>query len=68
MEELFTGKVIKVGSSLAVIIPKNICDALEFERGNHVAFAIYLYGNLCIRKLTDAQILQIKPPLIPHEK
>lgn len=57
-------KVVRVGTSLAVVIPVNILRGLFIERGDQVVFSIAAGDVLCMRKITDAEKLQIKPPVI----
>ncbi len=57
-------KLVRVGTSLAVVIPVNILRDLKLERGDQIVFAIAESDVLCMRKITDAEKLQIKPPVI----
>lgn len=54
--------VVKVGSSVAVVIPANIAAAFGLLPGDQIAFAVYDNGTFCGRKVTAAELLQIKPP------
>lgn len=60
-------KVLKIGSSLGVVIPTAILKVLEIERGDQMAFAVYHEGTITLRKLSRDEILQLKPPIIKHE-
>lgn len=53
-------KIIKIGSSLGVVIPKNILNALTLERGDQVVFGAGEYDTLIIRKITDEKLLPVK--------
>lgn len=57
-------KVIKNGNSLAVVIPINILRELGIKRGDQIVFAIAEGDVICMRKITDAEKLKIKPPPI----
>ena len=61
MEYLQTSKIIKNGTSLAVVIPKPILKALSLERGDQVMFGIVGDGVLVIRKVTEEDIKKWKP-------
>ena len=64
MENLYTAKVIKVGTSKAICIPSQILKALELERGDYVVFAVYKGGEFVARKLSPAELQAIKPKQI----
>jgi antitoxin component of MazEF toxin-antitoxin module len=55
------GRIIKNGTSLAVVIPVNILRALKIERGDQVAFAVAEGDIICMRKITDIDKFNIKP-------
>ena len=61
MEQLRITKVIRVGNSLAVVIPKNILGALNMERGDQVSFGVYSDDVICIRKISQCDLLNLKP-------
>jgi len=60
MEYIKTSKIIKNGTSLAVVIPKNILVALHMERGDQVVFGIVDPGVLCIKKVTQEDLTKWK--------
>ena len=64
MINLQIGKITRNGTGLAVIIPKNILRALNIERGDNIVFSVAQGDILCMRKISDAEKLQIKPPVI----
>ena len=64
MDKIHVGKIIKVGSSHALILPVAILRAVEIQRGDYLIFAIYSDGILTARKLTPPEIIQMKPPEI----
>lgn len=57
-------KIIRVGNSRAVVLPVNLLRELKIERGDQVVFAVAEGDVICMRKITDAEKLQIKPPVI----
>lgn len=59
-----TTKIIKNGTSLAVVIPKNILRDLNFQRGDVIVFAVAEGDVLCLRKVKEAELLQLKPKII----
>lgn len=59
MEYLKTSKIIKNGTSLAVVVPKNILTALRWERGDQIAFGVLDTNSIVIRKLTQEEIFRI---------
>lgn len=58
MEYIRTTKVIKTGTSLCVVIPKEILVALKIERGDQVAFGILDNSSLVVRKITQREVLE----------
>lgn len=64
MEKVIITKIIKTGNSLCIVIPSSILSAVGFKRGDQVVFGIIREDTIAIRKVTQQDILQIKPPLI----
>lgn len=64
MQDLRTTKVIKTGTSLCVVIPKEILRAINLERGDQVAFGFIDADTIAIRKITRGQIELLKPKTI----
>ncbi len=56
MEYIRTTKIIKTGTSLCIVIPKEILRALHLERGDQVAFGIYNSDTLAIKKITQEDL------------
>lgn len=50
-----------MGNSCAVVIPKNILEALHIERGDQVSFGVYSDDVICIRKISHRELLNLKP-------
>lgn len=61
MENLQIVRIIKVGNSLAVVIPVNILRALKIQRGDAIAFGVYENDNILIRKITQNDLARLKP-------
>lgn len=61
MENIKVGKVIKVGSSLAVVIPAELSRALNIKRGDHIVYAVFSENQFCVRRLTDEELRAMKP-------
>ena len=55
-------KVIKTGTSLCIVIPKEILNALTLQRGDQVVFGIYDAHSLVVRKIQSSELLALKKP------
>jgi len=62
MEKVRITKVIRTGTSLCIVVPRNILQALNIERGDQVCFGIHDNNTLVIRKITNADLQILKPP------
>ena len=40
VEDITISKVIKLGNSLAIVIPKEVCDELDIKKGHYLAIQI----------------------------
>lgn len=60
-------KVIKVGNSLAVVIPKEIASGLKIKRGDQVIFGVFNENEFCVRRITQKQLQDLKPNDISYE-
>lgn len=60
MDNLYTTKIVKVGTSRAVVIPSNILNGLRWERGDNVIFTFGYDDTLIIKKLDDDTIRRLK--------
>lgn len=67
MEILKITSVIKVGGSVAVIIPADIARQMEIQKGDQLICVVYVSGTIGLKKLSDAEKLQLKPPHIPYD-
>lgn len=61
MEYIRTTKIIRNGTSLSVVIPKEILKALKMERGDQVSFWVYDIDTIIIRRVSQADLLNLKP-------
>ena len=62
-----TMKVLKVGTSLGVVIPRNLLRAMKIERGDQLAFAVYDEARIIMRKLTDNELKTLRLSLLKNE-
>lgn len=61
MQTFHTTKVIKTGSSLGIVIPKEILAACMWERGDHLVFGVLEGPTLVIKQLSEQEITRLKP-------
>lgn len=64
MERVRITKIIKSGTSLAVVIPKSILNALNLERGDQIIFGIIDDKTIALRKISAEELKAIRPPEI----
>ena len=67
MIEVQMTKVIKNGNSLAVVVPINILRELKIQRGDTIAFAVAEGDIIMMRRVSDAEKLQLKPKPIQFQ-
>lgn len=60
MENLDITKVVRVGSSFGVIIPRKVLIGINWQRGDTIMFSNYQTGQVTLRALTDVEIKYIK--------
>lgn len=60
MEELYMTKIVRVGTSKAIIVPVNVLDGLGWQRGDRVLFTFAGHDQLIVRKVDDETIKQLK--------
>ena len=60
MEILKVSKIMRVGSSLSIVIPVNILSALNWKRGDFVFFQMLPSGSMVVTKLSDSDIIKLK--------
>ena len=61
MENIHIGKVIKAGTSKAIIIPVAILRGLKISRGDRVVFAVYDENTFAVRRLLPEELREMKP-------
>jgi len=61
MENIKVGKVIKVGSSLAIVVPAELARALDIKRGDQIVYAVFSENQFCVRRLTEQDLRAMKP-------
>lgn len=64
MENVDITKVVKVGTSLGIIIPKHILTSCEIQRGDHIVFGLFTEGQFFVRKLTEKELRHLRPQVI----
>lgn len=53
-------RLIQTGTSIGIVIPKNIRDAYGWERGDTILFVYTSKNALTLRKLSDKEMEYIK--------
>lgn len=61
MQTRIFGKIIKVGSSLAVVIPVDILNGMKIYRGDYVSFAVFADNQILLKKISAEKIQELKP-------
>lgn len=64
MENVNITKVIKIGTSQGMVIPKGILTALKIQRGDYIVFGLFGEGQFVVRKLTREELLHLRPQII----
>ena len=64
MHSTHIAKLMRIGSSVGVIIPRIVLNALKVDRGDTVVFAFYGERQIMLRILTDAELRHLQPPEI----
>lgn len=59
MEQIRITKVIRTGTSLCIVIPKEILQALHIERGDQVIVRPYSDGTFIVSKITNQELLKL---------
>lgn len=60
MEQIRITKVIRTGTSLCVVIPKEILQALSLQRGDQVRLNIFNNQDIIIHKITHEDFTKLK--------
>lgn len=61
MEALYLTKLVKMGSSHGIIIPKQLLTGFKWERGDSLVFGLGVDNQLFIRRLSNEEIIKMKP-------
>lgn len=56
MQYIRTSKIMRVGTSLSIVIPVEILRALKMERGDQVVFGVYDDNTIIIKKIPDNEL------------
>lgn len=67
MQTIFISKIIKVGTSVGIVIPVEILSGLKWQRGDFVIFGFAGTEQVFIKRLTDVEISNLKPKELPNE-
>lgn len=60
MEYIYTTKVVKIGDSRGLIVPKPVLNGLGWQRGDTVIFTFGYDDTLIIKKLDDETLRRFK--------
>lgn len=61
MQTLIFQKIIKVGTSLAVVVPANVARTLGWARGDIVSYGVYDNDIICITKIDERKMQELRP-------
>jgi len=61
MERLYTTKIMKTGSSLGIVIPRDILGACGWDRGDQLVFAVISGPTVILRQIDQNDINRLKP-------
>ena len=61
MESVFITKIIRVGTSNAVVIPVEILNGYHWQRGDILIFGFAGSEQLLLKRLTDKELKELKP-------
>ena len=60
MEQLYITKLVRVGTSTAVVVPKHILKLNNWERGDYIVFTFAGFESLILKRLNDREVRRIK--------
>lgn len=60
METIYMTKLVKIGTSEGVVIPKEILNGYHWQRGDLLVFGFMANDQLFIRRLSNDELLRIK--------
>lgn len=61
MERIYLTKIVKIGTSLGVVLPKEILAACMWDRGDYISFGVIAGPTLVARQLSDQEVKRLKP-------
>lgn len=64
METVRVQRVIRVGTSLAVVLPADICRSLKIEKGDSISFGVFESDTVVVRKLSANDLRSLRPEII----
>ncbi len=64
MDKIFLSKIQRVGNSLAIILPKPVLIAYNWQRADYVVFGYGPNHILYVKKLTNEELQELRPPII----
>lgn len=64
INNFFISKVFKTGGSLNIVIPHSFIKGYGIQRGDIMVFSIGQGDVILMRKITDVELLQLKPPIV----
>ena len=64
MDKVYTARIMRVGSSLGLIIPKPLLKQLNIERGDTMVFGAFSDGVFAFRRVGDQELRIFDPPII----
>ncbi len=65
MKSIFITKIAKKGTSLGVIIPTEILNAYNWQRGDVLIYGFAGGDQIYLKRLTDMDIERMKPNALP---
>lgn len=60
MEPLHITKLVRTGTSNAIVVPVNILAGLGWKRGDNLIFTFATNEQLVVRKISDEQVRMLK--------
>ena len=63
MEYIRTSKIMRVGTSNAIVIPIEILRTLSMQRGDQVVFGVYEDDTIIIKKIPDKELRNFQPSI-----
>jgi antitoxin component of MazEF toxin-antitoxin module len=61
MQSVFISKILRIGTSEGIVLPRNILNALKWERGDFVVFGFAGNEQIFIKRMTDEDMRKLKP-------